>query len=102
VYRLIDLYLLAVLAVFVQTLVSNKYVGFFVTALFYFWNSTFASLVFKHNLFIYGSDPGLQYSDMNAFGHASYGYFAFKLYWLALAVVLAALTSLWWARGSEP
>jgi ABC-type transport system involved in multi-copper enzyme maturation permease subunit len=100
-FKLIDLWLLAVLAIFVQTLVSNKFLGYFITALFYFWNSTFALLVLKHNLFIFNSDPGVQYSDMNAFGHATYGYFIFKLYWSAFALVLAALSSLLWARGSE-
>ncbi|MES2703106.1 MAG: M1 family aminopeptidase [Bacteroidota bacterium] len=100
-FKLIDLWQLAVLAIFVQTLVSNKFVGFFITALFYFWNSTFALLVLKHNLFIFSSDPGLRYSAMNEFGHATYGYFMFKLYWSAFALMLAALSSLLWARGTE-
>jgi ABC-2 type transport system permease protein len=101
-FRLLDIWTLAVLAIFVQTLVSNKYLGFFIVALFYFWNSTFALLVLKHNLYIFSSDPGIQYSAMNGFGHSVWGYFVFKLYWCALAIVLAVLSSLWWARGSEP
>ena len=101
-FRLIDLWLLAVLAVFVQTLVNNKYLGYFIVALFYFWNSTFAQLVFKHNLAIFSSDPGAEYSDMNKFGHATYAYFIFKIYWGAFALVLAAFSSMLWARGSEP
>jgi ABC-type transport system involved in multi-copper enzyme maturation permease subunit len=100
-FRLLDLWALAVLAIFIQTLVNNKYLGFFVTALFYFWNSTFALLVLKHNLFVFSSDPGVLYSGMNQFGHAVFGYFIFKIYWGALAVVLAMLSSLWWARGAE-
>ncbi len=56
-FRLVTLVMLAVLGVFVQTLVSNKYLGYFIVALFYFWNGTFASLVLKHNLFIFSSDP---------------------------------------------
>lgn len=99
--RLIDFVLLSVLAIFVQTLVSNKYVGYFIVALFYFWNNTFASLVLKHNLFIFSSDPGVTYSDMNGFGHAIFPFIVFKVYWGAFCLVLAALSSLWWARGSE-
>ena len=101
-FKLIDIWMLAVLAIFVQTLVSNKYLGFFIVALFYFWNGTFALLVLKHNLFIFTSDPGVQYSAMNGFGHAVWGFFVFKLYWGAFAIVLAMLSSMWWARGSEP
>ncbi|MBS1586567.1 MAG: hypothetical protein JSS82_13590 [Bacteroidetes bacterium] len=100
-FKLLDLWYLAVLAVLVQTLVSNKYVGYFILAIFYLWNSTFALLVLKHNLFIYMSDPGVEYSDMNGFGHAGYPYLVFKVYWGVLALCFAGLSSLLWARGSE-
>jgi len=100
-FKIIDLWLLSVLAIFVQTLVRNKFVGYFIVALFYFWNSTFALLVLKHNLFIFSSDPGAIYSDMNGFGHAIFAFFVFKVYWGAFALVLAALSSLLWARGTD-
>jgi ABC-2 type transport system permease protein len=100
-FRLIDLVMLAVLSVFVQTLVHNKYLGFFIIALFYFWNGTFASVVLKHNLYIFSSDPGITYSDMNGFGHGIYPFFVFKAYWGAFCLMLAALSSLLWARGTE-
>jgi ABC-2 type transport system permease protein len=100
-FRLPDLIMLAVLAVFVQTLARNKYLGYFIVSLFYFFNSTFATIILKHNLFIFSSDPGIEYSDMNAFGHAVYPYVIFKIYWGAFCIVLAALSSLLWARGSE-
>jgi ABC-2 type transport system permease protein len=101
-FNLIDFWMLAALAIFVQTLVNNKYLGYFIVALFYFWNSSFAQIVLKHNLAIFSSSPGLEYSDMNAFGHAVFGYFVFKAYWGAFCLVLAALSSLLWQRGSEP
>ncbi len=100
-FKLVDFAMLAVLAVFVQTLVSNKYVGYFIVALFYFWNISFASLVLKHNLFVFSSDPGINYSDMNGFGHQAFPFFVFKVYWGGFCLVLAALSSLLWARGSE-
>ena len=100
-FRLLDLWFLAIFAVLIQTLVSNKYVGYFILAIFYFWNSTFAELVLKHKLFVFMSDPGVEYSDMNGFGHAIFPYFVFKLYWGALTLCFAALSSLLWARGSE-
>jgi ABC-2 type transport system permease protein len=100
-FRLIDLAMLAVLSIFVQALVRNKYLGYFIVGLFYFWNGTFAQIVLKHNLFIFSSDPGLTYSDMNSFGSAVSPYFIYKLYWGAFCLVLAVLSSLLWARGTE-
>ena len=100
-FRLPDVWTLGVLAIFVQTLVRNKYVGYFIVAIFYFWNSTFAALVLKHNLFIFSSDPGVEYSAMNGFGHAVWPYFIFKAYWGAFALMLAILSSLLWSRGTD-
>ena len=99
--RMLDIWLLAVLCIFVHTLVRNKYIGYFIVALFYIWNTFFASLVLKRNLLIFGSDPGVTYSDMNGFGHAIFPYFIFKIYWWAFALVLAVVSSLLWARGTD-
>jgi ABC-type transport system involved in multi-copper enzyme maturation permease subunit len=98
---LLSLWLLAVLSVLIQTLVNNKYIGYFITALFYIWNSIFAIIVLKHNFFSYGSDPGIVYSDMNGFGHGLMAFYIYKLFWGALAVCLAVISSLLWARGTE-
>jgi len=100
-FRLIDFWYLAVLAIFVQTLVSNKYLGYFIVGLFYFWNSVFALTVFKQNIFVFSSDPGVEYSAMNGFGHAIFPFVIFKIYWGAFCLCLAVLSSLLWARGSE-
>ena len=100
-FRLIDFWLLAVLCVFVHTLVRNKFVGYFIVALFYTWNTFFAALVFKHNLLVFSSDPGLVYSDMNGFGHSVFPFYVFKLYWGAFALCLGVWSVLLWARGSD-
>ena len=100
-FKLIDLWLLAVLAVFIQTLCSNKYVGYFVAGLFYFWNVALAKLVFKSNLPVFASDPGVTYSAMNGFGHGVYPFVMYKLYWSAFALALAGTSDLLWARGTE-
>ena len=99
--RILDIWLLAVLCIFVHTMVRNKYIGYFAVALFYIWNTFFAGLVLKHNLLIFGSDPGVTYSDMNGFGHAVLPYFVFKIYWAAFAVCLGVVSSLLWARGTD-
>jgi ABC-2 type transport system permease protein len=100
-FLLPDMWMLAVVSVFVQTLVKNKYVGYFIVSLFYFWNSVFAMLVLKHNLFIFSSNPSVVYSAMNGFGHIVWPFIVFKLYWGAFCLALAGLSSLLWARGTE-
>ena len=100
-FRLIKLAMLAVLAIFVQTIVRNKYLGYFIVALYYFFNNTFALLLFKHKLLIFGSDQGILYSDMNKFGHSVYPFIVYRIYWGAFCIMLAALSSMWWARGAD-
>ena len=100
-FNVLYFWLLTVLFVFISNLVSNKYVGYFICILFFLWNSSFAGTVLKHNLFVFNSDPGIMYSDMNGFGHFIFPYFVYKLYWGGFALCLAAISSLLWARGSE-
>ena len=100
-FKLIDICLFAVLAVFIQTLTNNKYVGYFIVAIFYLWNAFFSKAVLQHNLLKFTSDPGVEYSDMNHFGHSVFPFFMFKIYWGAFCLILAVLSSLLWARGSE-
>ncbi|MDX2246428.1 MAG: M1 family aminopeptidase [Bacteroidia bacterium] len=101
-YRFIDYVYIAVLAFFIQTLVNNKYAGFFVVVLVYMFNSLGLGLLnVEHNMLQMYSDPGLQYSDMNGYGHFTWPYFAFKLYWGGFFIVLGLLTNLLWQRGTE-
>jgi ABC-2 type transport system permease protein len=100
-FLLIDYWLLAILAIMIQVLVNNKYVGYFIMTIFYIWNSSFAITVVKHSLFVYNSDPGIIYSEMNKFGHGVFPYFVYKFYWGALALSFAVLSSLLWPRGSQ-
>lgn len=100
-FIIIDYWLLGIFALFVQTLVKNRYIGFFIVALFYIWNTFFAAPVLKHNLFIFASNPDVVYSEMNQFGHTVFPFFVYKIYWGAFAICLALLSSLLWSRGSE-
>ena len=99
--KLIDYWLLVVLAVVVQVLVNNKYLGHFVMVLYYVFSLFAGQLGLEHNLLIYGGDPGIRYSDMNGFGHFVGPYLWFKLYWALLAVALAVGANLLWVRGTE-
>ncbi|MBC6612526.1 ABC transporter permease [Hymenobacter sp. BT507] len=100
--KLLDYWLLVVLAVVVQVVVNNKYLGHLVMVLYYLFVAFLAGQVgLEHNLLLYGSDPGVSYSALNGFGHFIGPYFWFKSYWAALAVVLAVGANLLWVRGTE-
>ncbi len=92
--RLIDYWLLCVLAITVQTLVNNKYMGHFVMVLYYLASAFMGQLGLEHHLYQYGENPGYTYSDMNRFGHFLPPLFLFDAYWTAFAVMLALVAYL--------
>lgn len=100
-FQLLDMLLLCVLAMLVQVLMNNKFMGHFIMILYYLFNIFKGQLGLEHNLYSYNSDPGVQYSAMNGFGHFVLPYFSFKLYWAVFAVLLALGSSLLWPRGTE-
>ncbi|MEJ7665207.1 MAG: hypothetical protein WKG07_39625 [Hymenobacter sp.] len=62
------LLLLCVLAMLVQVLVNNKYLGFFVMILYYVANIFRSQLGFTHRLLAYGGASGAPHSGMNGYG----------------------------------
>jgi hypothetical protein len=100
-FQLINMLLMCVLAMLVQVLVNNKFMGHFIMIVYYLFNIFKGQLGLEHNLYSYASDPGAQYSAMNGYGHFVLPYFTFKLYWAVFAVLLALGSSLLWPRGTE-
>lgn len=91
----------ALLALFVQTVVSNKFVGhaivigtaLLVPILFNFgWENT---------LYLFGSTPPYTYSDMNGYGHFKEALFWSITYWLAIAAVLGVASIALARRGTD-
>jgi hypothetical protein len=99
--RLVDYVLLVVLAMAIHVLVNHKYVGHFLVLLFYVGTALLPQLGLDHNLYAYGSDGGMTYSDMNRFGPYLGPLAWWKLYWAAFAILLALLSNLLWVRGQE-
>lgn len=100
--KLIYWWLLCVLALFVHVLVNNKYVGHFLVILVYIlFNVAFPNMGLQHNLFRFGSDPGMMYSDMNGFGHFTGPFAWFMLYWSGFALLLVVKSNLFFVRGTE-
>ncbi|HEX5749052.1 MAG TPA: M1 family aminopeptidase [Archangium sp.] len=100
-FRLLDLWLLCMLAVLIHVLVNNKYLGHFEMVL-YLLSSTFASeFGFEHGLYNYGGAPNPTYSDMNGYGPFVGQMVWFRVYWALVAVALAFVSHLFWVRGTE-
>ena len=97
----VDWILVAVLAVFLQTLSPHKFVGWGLMVLYLITTITFTNLGFEHNLYNYGGAPGVPLSDMNGQGKFWIGATWFRAYWSAFAVLLTLLSYALWRRGTE-
>jgi aminopeptidase N len=91
--------LFAVLAIFMQTVVPHKTLGWMLMLLFVVAQITLDRLGFEHNLYQYAGTPGTLLSDMN--GQGDFGRIAwwFQAYWSTAAVLLAVFAYALWRRG---
>ncbi|MDO9188051.1 MAG: M1 family aminopeptidase [Bacteroidia bacterium] len=102
-FKLISLSLICVLAMAVQVIINNKYVGYFVAVLILIlFPIAFSLLEWNNQLLMFNSSgPRLPYSDMNGYGHGIYSFLIFKIYWSSFAIILILLSNLLWVRGKE-
>jgi ABC-2 type transport system permease protein len=97
----VGMVMIAVLAVFVQSLSPNKYVGWAVMVVYIVSTIVMNSLGFEHNLYQFASTPQEPLSDMNGAGRYWIGAWWFRLYWAAFCVILLVVSHLLWRRGTE-
>jgi len=97
----VDMIAYAVLAVFVQSLSPNKYVGWGVMALFMVASIVLPLVGFSHNLYLFPQVPEEPLSEMNGAGIYWVGAWWFRLYWAAFCVILLVASHLLWRRGTE-
>ena len=96
----VDMILIAILAIFVQALSPNKYVGWAVMVLYLVATITLSNIGFEHPLYTYGSTGNVRLSDMNGDNVGGATGWWLRLYWGAFAVILAVLAHLLWRRGT--
>ena len=99
--RLTSLWVLCVLAMFVQTIVNNKYLGHFVMVLYIVATIALPPAGFQDYLYRFGQTPQVTYSDINGYGPFLQPLIWFRLYWAIAAILLAIVTNLLWVRGTE-
>jgi ABC-2 type transport system permease protein len=97
----VDALLLAILAVFIQTVVHHKFVGWAVMLLYIVASVALGSAGFEHNLYAYAGSPNVMLSDMNGAGRFWIARAWFHAYWLAFGLILLVLSHGLWRRGTE-
>jgi len=91
----------ALMALFIQSTVRNKYLGMGITGLIIiFFGTTFSSVIhIEHPLLLIGNLPNLKYTNMNGFNGITSAYNHLAIYWLAFGSILTFLSFKLWQRG---
>jgi hypothetical protein len=100
--NLVDVALLAVLAIFVQALAPNKFAGWAIMVVYYILTAVAAAnLGLDHKLYLYGDTTSVPLSEMN--GQGRFGVYSawFRAYWSAFAILLLVIAYGLWRRGTE-
>ena len=92
---------IAILAIFVQALSPNKFVGWAIMVIYLVSTIVLSNLGFEHVLYRYGGGIGVPLSDMN--GQGDFRGFSnwTDAYWSAFAVILLVIAYALWRRGTE-
>ena len=91
----------ALLAMFVQTVVSNKFVGHGIIIGIFVLEPILFRYGFENTLYLPGAVPPYIYSDMNGYGHFVPALFWSITYWLAIAALLGIVSVALTRRGSD-
>jgi len=92
--------LLAALAIFLQVLMNNRWLGMATMMTFFILTIVMGQMGFDHNLYRYGFSPETPWSDMNGYGHF-FGISAlFTLYWSFVALFFLIMAYQMWNRGA--
>ncbi len=91
----------ALMALFVQTVVSNKFVGHAIVIALFVLQPILFNFGWENTLYLVGATPPYIYSDMNGYGHFVPALFWSITYWLSVSCVLAVLSIALARRGAE-
>jgi len=91
----------ALLAFFLQTIVSNKFVGHGIAIGVFILPTILERIGLSDRIYLYDDIVGYTYSDMNGYGHFVQPLLWSIVYWLGWAVLLGVIASLLARRGAE-
>ncbi|HXM44786.1 MAG TPA: M1 family aminopeptidase [Bryobacteraceae bacterium] len=89
------------LALFIQTVVSNKFIGHGIVVGIFVLVPILFSFGWENTLYLFGNTPPYTYSDMNGYGHFVPALFWSIAYWLAVSCLLATASIALARRGSD-
>ncbi|MFA4892990.1 ABC transporter permease/M1 family aminopeptidase [Brevundimonas sp.] len=92
---------LAALAIFVQAMSPNKFIGWAVMVVFLIARIALANLGWDHILIQIVDPPSVTYSDMNGSGGTRLRAIIVSGYWTAFVVALLVIAYALWQRGTE-
>jgi ABC-type transport system involved in multi-copper enzyme maturation permease subunit len=96
-----DAVLIAVLAVFVQTVAPHKYAGWGLMVLYMLLRLSGDPFGFEHHLAVFGAVPDVPLSDMNGAGSFWQGAWWFRLHWASWGAAFLLASHLLWRHGTE-
>lgn len=91
--------LIAVLSVFVQVLVPNRFLGMMIMAMFLIATIVLSQLGFEHPLYLFARSTSWPLSDMNDIGRFATADNWLLFYWACVSALLLVLVYLLWSRG---
>ena len=91
----------ALFAMFVQTIVSNKFIGHGIVIGIFVMQPVLFNFGWENTLYLFGATPPYTYSDMNGYGHFVQPLFWSITYWLSIAAFLGVLSIGLARRGAE-
>ena len=89
------------LALFVQTIVSNKFVGYAILLGAFILMPILYNFGWENTLYLIGQVPTYTYSDMNGYGHFRQAMFWSITYWFAICALLGVISIAFSRRGAE-
>ncbi|MBV8071359.1 MAG: hypothetical protein JO270_15730 [Acidobacteriaceae bacterium] len=89
------------LAMFVQTIVSNKFLGHGIVIGLFVLIPILFNFGWENTLYLVGQVPAYTYSDMNGYGHFVPALFWSITYWLSICALLAVISIAYARRGSD-
>ncbi len=89
------------LALFVQTVVSNKFVGYAILLGTFLLMPILYNFGWENTLYLVGQTPAYTYSDMNGYGHFVPALFWSITYWFAICALLGIISIAFARRGAE-
>ncbi|HEY4221306.1 MAG TPA: hypothetical protein VGO62_08180, partial [Myxococcota bacterium] len=92
---------LVALAMALQVFINHKYLAHFVMIVIFVGLIPLGAWGALPNVAMFMSEPGMQYSDMNGYGHFLKAVLFFRSYWICFGAFLVVMALAFWVRGTD-